>query len=251
MTGFSSAIGSFGIGQSPIQGYLLEPIAQSSIQVLTPAYLYEDYQDDADLQAFFSAYNSLAQEYLDWFNQTPLAIYTSDAITGALLDWIGAGVYGIPRPTLSAGSSQVLGPMNTFTLNSLQPNQILKISAATYTATSDDIYKRIITWNFHKGDGNQFTISWLKRRIMRFLIGANGMSPAIDQTYDVSVTIPDAYNVDIVIHNAGNYEPEVLAALAEGISSGALQTPFQYAFAFPTGGSGFGEFAFGIGAFGG
>lgn len=248
---FSSAIGSFNIGQSPIQGYLQAPATQGSIQVLTPAYLYEEYQDDPDLQAFFRAYNELAQEYLDWFNQTPLAIYTADAISGPLLDWVGRGVYGISRPFLSAGTSQTIGAINTFPPNTLAPNQSKTIAPSSYVATSDDIYKRIITWNFYKGDGTQFTITWLKRRIMRFLIGSNGAAPSIDQTYDVSVTFSDSYNVDIVIKNSSSYQPEVISALAEGINAGVLQTPFQFSFAVLTGGSGFGEFAFGISDFGG
>ena len=38
------------------------------MQDTIPAYPYQQYADDADIQAFFAAYNSLAQGYLDWYN---------------------------------------------------------------------------------------------------------------------------------------------------------------------------------------
>lgn len=249
-TGFSSAIGQFVIGQSPIQGYLQPPVSNGNIQNIIPAYLYEEYQDDPDLQAFFRAYNELAQEYLDWFNNTPLAIYTLDTIGGPLLDWVGTGIYGIPRPSLSAGSGREIGPLNTYAANVLGPNETRPISAGSFVATPDDIYKRIITWNFYKGDGNRFTIAWLKRRVLRFLIGTNGAAPPIDETYDISVSFAAGNTVYIVIASDG-YSPQVITALTEGVNSKVLQLPFQYNFAVLSGGSGFGEFAFGISAFGG
>ncbi|HAF4711160.1 TPA: hypothetical protein G8O14_005187, partial [Salmonella enterica] len=49
------------------------------------------YNDDPDIVAFFDAYNKLAQEYLDYFNNLNLPCWTSPAITGELLDWIAAG----------------------------------------------------------------------------------------------------------------------------------------------------------------
>src|SRR5208283_808909 len=56
------------------------------------------------------------------------------------------------------------------------------------TLVDDDVYKRCLTWHFYKGDGKYFSVRWLKRRVMRFLIGTNGSSPSIDQTYQISVT---------------------------------------------------------------
>lgn len=250
---FSSAIGQFDIGQSPIQGYLLPPAAAGAVQKIIPAYLYEQYQDDADLQAFFRAYNEIAQEYLDWFKGTFLGLYVSDAISGPLLDWVGVGVYGIARPALASGRPATIGPLNTFTANELGPNEIATVSAGAYVATSDDIYKRVLTWNLYKGDGNRFTISWLKRRVLRFLTGANGLSPAIDTTYDISVTFAGNNTVYVIILG-DSYPVEVISALIEGVNSKILQTPFQYHIAVLFGGSGFGgfgDFAFDLSAFGG
>ena len=48
--------------------------------------------DDSDIQAFFYSYNALAQTYLDWFNQTPIGVYTNANISGPLLDWIANGL---------------------------------------------------------------------------------------------------------------------------------------------------------------
>lgn len=251
MTGFSSAIGQFVIGQSPIQGSAVPILGPTSLQKTIPMYLYTQYADDSDLQGFVSAFNALAQEYVDWFNQTPLAIYTLDSISGPLLDWVAEGIYGETRPYLSAGTSELEGPYNTYEFNTLEFNQSIVASSGSYVATSDDVFKRILTWNFFKGDGNQFTVSWLKRRVLRFLVGANGVNPTIDQTYDISVRFEDPNLVFIDIVSPENYDPQVVAALAEGINSGVLQTPFQYQFTVLSGGSGFGYFAFGVSAFGG
>lgn len=73
------------------------------------------------------------------------------------------------------------------------------VAPETFYATTDDVFKRIITWHFYKGDGKVFTIRWLKRRIMRFLEGTNGTAPNIDQTYQVSVSFGVGNQVNITI----------------------------------------------------
>jgi len=40
--------------------------------------------------------------------------------------------------------------------------------------TSDDLYRRIITWHFFKQDGNYCSVEYIKRRIWRFLYGTDG-----------------------------------------------------------------------------
>ena len=155
---------------------------------LIPSYLYWEYRDDDDLQAFVAAFNQLAQGYVDWFNDINLPIYTGAQIFGALLDWVGQGVYGVSRPVLPSGFTRLLGPLNTYMPNVLRPNESRLISPTTYYATTDDVYKRIITWQFYKGDGRVCDTVWLKRRIMRFLIGTDGTAPSIDNTYQISVT---------------------------------------------------------------
>ena len=83
------------------------------LDTLLPSYLYLQYQDDDNLQAFVDVYNSQAQEYLDWFYSISLPVYTSDTISGSLLDWVAQGLYGMPRPVLATGVNQNLGPYNT------------------------------------------------------------------------------------------------------------------------------------------
>lgn len=68
------------------------------LESIIPAYPYTQYNDDPDIVAFFDAYNKLAQGYLDYFNNLNLPCWTSPAITGELLDWIAAGIYGESRP---------------------------------------------------------------------------------------------------------------------------------------------------------
>lgn len=243
MGSFSSAIGQFVIGESPIEGSLGAP---QTLQQIIPAYLYEQYADDPYLQAFVDAFNQLAQGYLDWYNETYLADYTT--LSGALLDWVGAGLYGLPRPVLTSGISRKVGPFNTAAFNSLAFNGQKTISSQSIVTTTDDVYKRCLTWNFFKGDGFYFTVPWLKRRIMRFLSGSNGTAPSIDQTYPISVVSLSPTEIILRI-DPTDFDPNAFSALQEGIAGGVLGLPFQFQFSVNAGGSGFGFFAFGISSF--
>lgn len=226
-----------------------------TIQNTIPSYLYQEYADDETLQAFVSAYNTLTQQYVNWFNQIDLPVYTNPLITGPLLDWVARGLYGFVRPVLPYGSQQVVGPLNTYAFNALpELNALLKVGNTNFFATTDDIFKRVITWHFFKGDGNRFDIRWFKRRIMRFLIGVNGTNPNIDQTYQVSIKFFSAYQVTIDIETGGAVTPTLAMILQSGIVSGALETPFQFQYNItinelnPTGWV-FGSSAFGTGGF--
>ena len=164
------------------------PTGPTTLTQTLPSYLYKEYDDDESLQAFVAAYNVLAQVYVTWFATVCLANYTNAAITGPLLDWIAEGLYGMFRPALSSGQNRDVGPLNTYPYNTLAMNVRKFVGPNNVTIASDDVFKRVMTWNFYKGDGNVFSVEWLKRRIMRFLIGENGTAPNVDQTYAISVT---------------------------------------------------------------
>ena len=232
------------------------PAEQTTVLEIIPSYLYQQYQDDDDLQAFVASYNQIAQEYLDWLNDTPLPIYTDASISGPLLDWVAQGLYGIVRPSLSSGRNRNVGPYNTWTFNSIPFDGDKVVGAQNVTVTTDDIFKRIITWNFWKGDGRVFNIAFLKRRIMRFINGANGAAPNVDQTYQVSITFGVANQVNItlvnkvgklgksMVYDTWTFNSRVFnqaavttqaltplpnaAILQEALQSGALQLPFQF-----------------------
>ena len=244
---------------------------------IIPTYLYQQYADDDDLQSFIAAWNQLAQSYLDWFNHVPIPVYTSPYITGSLLDWIAEGLYGISRPVLPYGATYPTGVPNTFVPNELAPNSSSQpytiygaigsfaigvspiegytSSGANDFATTDDTFKRVITWLFYKGDGKAFNVRWLKRRIKRFLEGANGTDPGINETYDIRVIFGNGSLVNIVllggtvtvpinaVPNEGvpgsfvpNGGPPVYstnrgAILRAGIETGVLELPYEYRYA--------------------
>ncbi len=177
------------------------PSEPTSLTATLPSYLYVQYNDDANLQAWVRAYNTLAQEAVNWFNDTPLPIYTSTAISGSLLDWVGLGLYDTPRPALSSGQNRNVGPLNTYAFNEITYNTLRTIGPQDIAVTTDDVYKRIITWGFYKGDGKVINVRWLKRRIMRFLNGLNGTSFNVDQTYQISVTFGVNRQVNIRLLN--------------------------------------------------
>lgn len=175
-------------------------IGPTGLTTTLPSYLYQQYEDDDDLQAFVVAYNGMTQSYVDWFNSINLPIYTQSQIYGLLLDWVAAGIYGYPRPALSSGHQHWQGPFNTWSLNRVNStfNRIVRVGALNVVATSDDVFKRMITWHFFKGDGKYLSTRWLKRRVGRFLFGANGTDYNGD-TYQISVTHGDEGELSITI----------------------------------------------------
>jgi hypothetical protein len=168
-----------------IEDFGAAPLAQ-----VVPAYVYGQYADDPDIQSFFAALNEEGQGYTDWFNNTPLSVYTNDNINGPLLDWIGEGIYGIWRPSLSTLSSRSYGSYNTVPYSSLAFNARHKVSSGTAQLANDDLYKRTLTWYTYLGDGRQMSIQWLRRRVARFIFGANGTDVTADTFWQISIVQP-------------------------------------------------------------
>jgi len=234
------------------------PAGPTGLLKTIPAYLYQEYSDDDDLQAFIRAYNEMQQDIVDTFNALNLPIYTKDPVSGALLDWVGQGVYGYPRPSLLYKLPTILGPYNTGQYNTQTYNFWQYYFPDAPALVDDDIYRRCITWHYHKGDGKRFSVEWLKKRIMRFLLGTNGTSPNIDNTYQVSImfgahcdvtirlvlidrTITDGaeYNNNAFQYNALRYNQADSIAVnfpplpnmvefADAVRSGILELPFQF-----------------------
>lgn len=243
---------------APVPG-TFPPSEPTTLTETIQSYLYEQYNDDEALQAFVEAFNSIAQEYVSWFANIGLPVYTGPEISGALLDWIALGLYGMARPSLSSGRNRDIGPLNTYRLNTLGLNTRRVVGPQNVTITTDDIFKRIMTWNFYKGDGNVFNVRWLKRRIMRFLDGVSGTAPNVDETYRISVTFGDAglvsiriatgtriltggallnrfrldskrYNQADTLFQSAVSPPPLAPVLKEAIESSVLQLPFQNSF---------------------
>lgn len=219
------------------------------------SYVYREYADDENIAAFFASYNALSQGNLDAINGYQLPIYLQQ--TGNLLSWAASSIYGVFRPSLSSGGPRSVGPINTFQLNAEEFNGLSRVNSSTNFIADDLTYQRIIQWNTFKGDGYQFSIRWLKRRVERFLRGAI----FLDQTYEISVTFTGPYDVLIGVSEsnhrltggafyatggalgspamtfgsimtlASTHTPTALAsALKAAVNSGILRLPFQYTF---------------------
>src|SRR5262249_41238080 len=113
-------------------------------------------------------------------------------------------VYGMARPLIGSTILRLLGPLNTYGPNFLpEINGIILEDPGLLVVTTDDIYRRILTWHFFKGDGKYFNARWLKRRIWRFLFGENGWSPlwvgdaTIGDTRQISISLGVHRNVTI------------------------------------------------------
>jgi hypothetical protein len=167
------------------------PRTVTGMTTVIPSYLYQEYSDDDDLQGWCEAQNIMQQDYVDTFNALNLPIYPGPIVSGALLDWVARGVYGMSRPALRTGIPQVMGPLNTYGCNWLVPmwqevgpheqvdfalNVWMQVGPGNVVIANDDVYRRILTWHFYKGDGNYWSTRLLKRRVWRFLYCKDGWS---------------------------------------------------------------------------
>jgi hypothetical protein len=234
------------------------PVGPTGVLQPIQSYLYQEYSDDDDLQAFVAAYNSMQQDIVDTFNGLNLPIYTKEPVAGALLDWVARGLYGMSRPSLISGQYKTLGPYNSGEYDTQQYNQWNLLFPDQIAVTNDDIFRRILTWHISKREGKYFTIPWLKKRIAKFLYGTNGTQPNIDQTYQISVAFGPNYEVTIrfvlgirtviggSLYNANDFQyntmmygeldstyqnlprlPNMLE-FSQCVNSGVLELPFQF-----------------------
>jgi hypothetical protein len=205
--------------------HTIESFSTVPLQNIIPSYLYWEYSDDSDLQAFVSSQNSLAQGYLEWFNQTPLALYTSPSISGPLLDWVGQGIYGIKRPVLASETSSTIAGYNSAAYDTVAYNSLQFFQSGTASIADDDIYKRVLTWNTYRGDGEQFTMGWLKNRVGRFINGANGSDwPVLNN--------PPFITVSGNVFTIQAFATTAFTSLTQCANNNELALPFQYVFNF-------------------
>lgn len=211
------------------------------LQTIIPAYLYQQYADDDNLAAFSNAFNTAGQYYLDWFASINLAYYPG--LSGDLLNWVAEGVYGQARTSLAAAATSAVGPFGTLTFGSA-PLKKYTPPSQTYYSLTDDAFQRILTWNFYKGDGRRFSMRWLKRRIMRFLLGVNGTDPqpwqpgfvvGCENTQPISVVVSShivTVSIDqVLLSSLTQLTPGILQifqlAFEDG-QAGPLELPLQY-----------------------
>lgn len=162
------------------------------LENIIKSYLYTQYNDDDDLQAFVTAYNEMAQQTYEWMRQANLPVFVGGYNAGDQLKWIARGIYGVKPPVLVSGKRSAYGPFNAMLFNQLPFNGRKVVNQSDQVVVSDDLFKRIMTWNFYKGDGFYFTIPWLKRRVMRFLTGIDGVDVVNDQRWSISVLFSDS-----------------------------------------------------------
>lgn len=203
-----------GIIGSAFGGPIFPPPGVTGLTTVIPSYLYQEYSDDDDLQGFVAAQNNMQQNFVDTFNALNLPIYPGPIVAGKLLDWVGEGLYGMSRPAIGTVEPVIMGPLNTYGPNWLFPlwdpvppstaitfgvNEIEVLSLDNIVITNDDLYRRILTWHFYKGDGNYFGVRWLKRRIWRFLFGVNGTAPELVPPGTGDTSIADTEQISVSI----------------------------------------------------
>jgi hypothetical protein len=162
-------------------------LSPQPLQNIIPSYPFQEFSDDENIVAFFTAYNQLAQGYLNYANETPLSVYTSPAISGPLLDWIMNGIYGIERPVFSSLMRNFVGGLAVFPLGTISLGEGKLYQSGTATPATDDYYKRVGTWTLYLGDGRYFNTTNLRKKVARFLYGVSGTDITLAQTQTVSI----------------------------------------------------------------
>lgn len=195
-------------------------------QDIIKAYSYVQFSDDEDISAFISSFNQYAKSYLDWFNSAPLAVYTNSSLSGDLLDWCVNGIYGIYRVPITTAQTKDIGPLNTYPPNYIPFNAEKRESSYSGQVMTDDIFRRVVTWDFYKSDGMQWSIPWLKRRIARFIHGIGNFS----ETGDISVSTNISGYYDIKIYSRNSTDYAIATQLALIIESGIVNLPLGYKF---------------------
>jgi hypothetical protein len=195
----------------------------SNVTKQLKSYPYQQYTDDPNIAAFFDAYNNTSQQNLDWMNGIYLPIYSTKY--GELLNLVGLGIYGVQHADVSYGGYSYVGEINTAMMNQAEINGAIRIPAeVSLIPVDDEAYKRIIQWNTFQGDGRTFSVTWLKRRVARFLTGVT----FLEQTYGVSVKIDASSNFITIIINPSEIDATYFDVLQAGIFCSALQMPPEY-----------------------
>src|SRR5665213_837379 len=204
------------------------------------SYLYEQYADDEDLQAFIESFNLGQETMQEWFFENVLAYWPG--LTGDILEWCGEGIYGLPKTSIASLASTALGPLNTEVLNSATLNSMVPSAQQVYALT-DDLYQRILTWHLYRPDGRHFSVRWLKRRIMRFLVGTAGFDPQPELPgftvgCETTQAIAVGFNNGICTVTISQtllslltpIAPNVLPIFSAAFENGSLELPLQYSY---------------------
>lgn len=144
-----------------------------------------------------------------------------------MLDFVGVNLYGVYRPISGQLSSvSMSSAMNTYPMNtqSMDSNDVIPPSGSV-SPVIDDLYKRTLTWILYRGDGKNFSLQWLRRRIARFLYGANGSDLSdIGLISTVHISIANS-SVNIIVP----YTP-FAQDFIDIFSNGWLPVPFNLSF---------------------
>jgi hypothetical protein len=203
------------------------PVWPTPLTEILKAYPYVQYQDDPNIVAFFSAYNIIAQSYLDWFNETPLALYTNPNVNGQLLDWIGQGIYGIPRPVFSTLAKHIIvANIDGIPLDTMEIDGSSFFETGTAVTANDDFYKRVITWLTYICDGRMTNANVIRKRVARFLYGVNGTDITATQAQAVSVAVVTSPSLSYAITVPSSANP-ASTYFQDAFNSGTLSFPFQ------------------------
>ena len=156
--------------------------------MFTPSYQYWQYSDDQDVKDLFFSINELLKANYDAINNWQPLIYTD--FQGIQLDYVALGVYGFSRPVITVGDYvPAFSSVADTQIHDIIPTDYYIAGVSPdFMLCDDDAFKRLIMWHTYKGDGDIFSIDWLKRRIKRFI--ETDIFNAVNDTHDISIGTP-------------------------------------------------------------
>lgn len=182
-------------------------------------FAYDQWQGIPEVVAYFGATKHFTHEIIRELTEKSFSDYFK--FKGDMLDYIALCIYGEMRPAyLNSGDYKAFGALNSLPLNQDPLNSTKVMWDTDGEAVTDEIFRRIITWNFYKGDGRMPSIPWIKRRCKRFLTGN-----WLDQGDLGNISLKFNRNV-ITIKSTGFGIWDKI--LGDAIESGVLKLPFGF-----------------------
>lgn len=153
-------------------------------------YVYQQYRYADGANEVFSVHTSallqrwaaLRDQYID------LPVYDSPLITGELLTWVCATLYGVPRPILQY-------PMAKYDVAKYDGTRTYDQSSDTVIAP-DAVLRRIVAWNCKRDIMGPFSIPVLKHKVAQFM-GYDAGDVVVTQTgrtFNVEIAADGIYD---------------------------------------------------------
>jgi hypothetical protein len=130
-------------------------------------YVGNGFEKSPDVNAIVDASNAELNTCIENLRNLSVAQYNDKCCDW--LDWFALGVYGFQRPIIAIDDTvRADGGWGSFGWGTHGWGYGILGNNPSFESVPDDIFIKTLQWHLYRGDGFQFCISWLRRRIQRF-----------------------------------------------------------------------------------